>query len=153
MKASDIMKREIVTVSNETVGEALDLMKEMKIRQLPVVNEQGEVIGVLSPRKILSKSLPRYITEGLLDDVSYAPDISSYLESFKGLTSKSVREVMDTEFVKVSPDTPTMEIATIFTRLSVDSVVVADDDNRLAGLISPVDVVFQLCEYAKAVSE
>lgn len=49
LTAGDIMNTEPVTVSdNDTVENALQLMRRMGIRRMPVVGAAGELIGVLS---------------------------------------------------------------------------------------------------------
>lgn len=45
----DIMTRNVVTVTKDTrVGEAAKLMGSKKINRLPVVNESGELIGIIT---------------------------------------------------------------------------------------------------------
>jgi CBS domain-containing protein len=54
MKASDIMTRELVTVTGErTLDECLMLMEQNGIFHLIVLNEKGEFLGMLSVKDIL----------------------------------------------------------------------------------------------------
>ncbi|MGB9830849.1 MAG: CBS domain-containing protein, partial [Fervidicoccus fontis] len=54
MKVWHLMTENPITVkANETIGDALSKMKEVNIRHLPVVNDEGKPIGIISMRDIL----------------------------------------------------------------------------------------------------
>ena len=49
LKASDLCSKPVLTISeNSRVEEAMELMKEYKIRRLVVVNDEDEVLGILT---------------------------------------------------------------------------------------------------------
>lgn len=57
MRIESIMRRQVITASpTTTIGEALQLLRENKIRHLPVV-EQERLVGILSDRD-LREALP-----------------------------------------------------------------------------------------------
>jgi len=54
----DVMTAEVMTVTDEATAEdASGLMLEGHLRHLPVVDEQGEVLGLLSMRQLLEERL------------------------------------------------------------------------------------------------
>ena len=56
MKAVDLMTRNVITIAaNATVGEAAKLMLENRISGMPVVNEAGEVVGLISEGDLLHR--------------------------------------------------------------------------------------------------
>ena len=58
MLAKDVMKTELVTIREETpVKEIAKLMVEHDISGLPVVNGQGEVLGVVSELDLMRKQI------------------------------------------------------------------------------------------------
>ncbi len=53
-KAEDIMcKKLIVAHPKDTIEEALDKMRSFKLRRLPVINENGELIGELTIKSLI----------------------------------------------------------------------------------------------------
>jgi manganese-dependent inorganic pyrophosphatase len=58
-RVSDVMVRDFVYIRPESsVGEALELMQQHRLRALPVVDEEGHFHGVLSENKLLGIFLP-----------------------------------------------------------------------------------------------
>ncbi len=50
---SEIMTKDLVVIGeNETIRDALRLMNRFKVRHLPVIDEKGRLIGILSLRDI-----------------------------------------------------------------------------------------------------
>ena len=59
MIARDLMTEAPATVGpTATVRKAVDILQTLDIRHLPVVNDDGELIGMLSDRDLRSLSLP-----------------------------------------------------------------------------------------------
>ncbi len=146
MKASDIMTRDVTTVRPGTsLGEACEILCRAGVRQVPVVDDSGKILGVLTARHILSLILPRYISEGQLKDVAFAPDLPLMYQRFENLSKKDVVEVME-ESVVIRDTISVLEVATIFAheRRHVEAIMVADGDGRLVGIIAPHDVVRML---------
>jgi acetoin utilization protein AcuB len=53
MRVIDIMTKEVITVNEKTsVTDALKLMKERKFRRLPVVDENGQTIGIVTQERL-----------------------------------------------------------------------------------------------------
>jgi CBS domain-containing protein len=68
-RIGDICSRELTTISpNDSVGEAVRLMRDKAIRRLPV-EESGKVVGVITLGDVAMDSDPR----SALADVSAAP--------------------------------------------------------------------------------
>jgi CBS-domain-containing membrane protein len=56
MKAVDVMVRDVVTVSpNTDVAEAVRLLGEHDVSALPVVDEDGAVVGIISEGDLLRR--------------------------------------------------------------------------------------------------
>lgn len=52
-KVSEYMTRKVITTSPETgLREAFFLMRDENIRHLPVVNDDGELVGIVSDREL-----------------------------------------------------------------------------------------------------
>jgi len=57
MKASDIMTRNIISVGRGTlIGEAIYLMLDNQVSGLPVLDDSGKVVGILTEGDLLRRS-------------------------------------------------------------------------------------------------
>jgi len=147
MIAANIMTTGVMTLRRGTdMLYALKLISEKRIRQVPVVEEDGRLVGVITPGRLM---------EALLAPSPSGETCASGLPEFIGkidsLADKSIDGVIDTGFISVKPDTKAMEIAAIFAngKKPVESILVLDDQERLLGIISPWDVFTRLWEYAR----
>jgi IMP dehydrogenase len=55
-KISDVMTRDVVTAhENVTIDKAIDIMYENKVERLPIVNDKGSLLGIISMQSILER--------------------------------------------------------------------------------------------------
>lgn len=118
--AADIMAKQLVTVQPETCSyDAIVLLLKHEISGMPVVDEQGKLVGILSERDCL-KTLVE----------------ARYHESPAAL----VRELMSTSVETVGPESDIFEIARFFLNNRYRRLPVVEGD-RLLGQISRRDVL------------
>ena len=126
MKAQDVMVRDVVTVKPETdVASAIKLLIEHDISALPVVDDDGTVIGMLSEADLVrrteigtEKHRPWWL-EALTPG-------SMLAEDFAKAHGLRVSEVMSPHVVSASQETPLAEI----TQVRVTVVNPATDKGR-----------------------
>ncbi len=105
MLVGERMSRPVITVHPETpMQEALNLMRNEKIRRLPVVDKSGRLVGIVTEKDLLHAS-PSSATSLSVWELNYL------------LSKITVDEVMTREVVTVTEDTPIEEAA----RLMVDN--------------------------------
>jgi len=57
LAVKDIMSTPLITIHNETLtNDAIMLMKSKNIARLPIINDAGEVIGIVSLRSLVGKA-------------------------------------------------------------------------------------------------
>lgn len=152
MTASNIMTTKVLTVPvTGTMYDAFSIVHGQRVRQLPVVDEHKRIVGVITPRSLMKAILPSYITEGLLSDVKFAPELPDFVKHIDQLEAKKVSDLLEKEFVAVSPETSVMEVAALMVnaKIHVESVLVVDDKRVLLGIISPWDVFKRLWDYSE----
>lgn len=152
MTAASIMTTDVLTIRDSgTMLDAFRLLREKNVRQIPVLDGQNRVIGVITPRALMKAILPRYVSEGLMADIKFAPELPDFVRNIDSLSLKKVADLMDRDFVAVLPETSTMEVAALLVNPEkhADSVVVVDDRNILLGIISPWDVFRRLWDYSE----
>lgn len=145
MIAANIMTIDVTTLRRGAdMRRALQLIVEKRVRQVPVVDEDGRLAGVITPEGLMEALLAR-------SPSGEAPGLPEFIGNIDSLAERGVDALLSAGFVSVRPDTKTTEIAAIFAdgRRPVESVMVVDDQERLLGIISPHDVFERLWEYAE----
>ena len=129
--AGDIMTKPVVTVEQEkTLPEAVDVMLSHHLKRLPVVDDNGVLVGMLS-RVDVFHTVTRERTDW--DALRLCNvDVSGV---------RYVRDIMRRDMHAVQPDTTVEEIIQIIDSSDIQRVVVVDKDDRLLGLISDSDLL------------
>ncbi len=140
MKAGDVMTRTVTTIQpTNTVAEALRRMLDGHISGLPVVDEKGHLVGIVTEGDFLRRvetgtdRHPKGWFAFLRDPGSQAED---YVQSH----AKSVADVMTREVQAVTEATPLEEVVTIMEKHKVKRVPVVHG-KHLIGLISRSDLL------------
>lgn len=142
IRASEVMCRKTVSVSpHETVQEALSLMEYNRVAALPVVDEQGKVVGMMTATDLID--LCRKMDDELhqlggLSELSRDWLINKFSIEGEG---RQVQEVMSSPVATVGPDTPLEIVVGELLRNQVHRLPVVDGESRLEGVISTTDVM------------
>ncbi len=133
MLVKDVMSREVQTVRrNDELALADALMKEARIRHLPVLDEDDQVCAVVSQRDLFRGALLRALGYG-----SRAEDSM--------LRQVPVKAAMSGELYTTTPDAPIAEAARVMMERKVGCLPVVDN-GRLAGIITESDFVRLVAE-------
>ncbi len=147
MIAANIMTTDVLTFTpNNTLLDAVRLAGKNAVRQIPVVDGENKVLGVITPGIVLKVLLAGSSPQ---DSAKGPNGPKGLLDYFEGLAAQTVEGLMDKGFLSVMPETRASEIAVLFadSKTPVDSILVVDDHKRLLGMISPPDVFKRLWEY------
>lgn len=127
MFIKDWMKTNLVTVEyDDTVLDALHLMREHKIRRLPVLR-RGKLVGIITEKDIKEFSPSR------------ASTLDIY-EMHNVLAKTEVKEAMTKDVITVSPDDPIERAALILRDMRFGGLPVVEKNGDLVGIITAVDV-------------
>ena len=134
MLVRDRMSSPAVTVTADTpFQDALSLMRERKFRRLPVVDERGHLIGIVSERDLLHAA-PSPATSLSVWEVNYL------------LWKLRIQDVMTESVITVSPETPIEDAAQIMTSRRIGGLPVVDEHGLVLGLITETDVFHAFTE-------
>ncbi len=148
LKAKDIMKRELITVSPETrITDAAKVLLDNHINGLPVVDENGNLVGIICQSDLVAqqKTLPLPSFFNLLDGLIPLVSPKSYEKEVRKIAAATVSEAMSTNPVTVSPETSLEEIATLMVTRGFHTLPVQEQTN-LVGIIGKEDVLRTLIE-------
>lgn len=119
-------KNPIVIEENASLSEAINLLKQHKIRRLPVLKKE-ELVGIISDRD-LKEASPSKVTSLDIWELHY-------------LMSKiKVRTVMTRNPITVSPDTTLERAAILMFDNKIGGLPVIDRDRKLVGILTEQDV-------------
>lgn len=150
--AEDIMEKRVITVAADSPLLAVyRLFVGEDISGAPVVDDTGDVVGVISARDLLR--IANETHDDAVMDLHYYEDSPSFrgeewmtdIEEFEDrLTQRSVSQVMTTGAISVHRDTPINEIADLLLKHRIHRVLVLDvenDEGPLVGIVSVFDMV------------
>ena len=127
MFVKDFMTRDLVTVSEDAkAGPALQLLREQGLRRAPVVDAAGDVVGLVSDRRLL-EALAVPVRRGQGQKGGEAPP------------SLVVRDIMARHVITIPPDMPMEEAGVLMATRRVGSLVVVDDGHAI-GIITETDM-------------
>ncbi len=140
MRAIDVMVRDVVSVRPDTdVAEAIKLLAEHDVSALPVLDDAGTVVGMLSEADLIhrveigtEKRRPWW-QEAVTGASTLAAD-------FAKSHGEKVGEVMTPGVISVSEETPLSEIATVLERNGIKRVPVVKD-GKLVGIVSRSNLI------------
>lgn len=133
LQVKDVMSREVHTVKrNDELAIADALMKQARVRHLPVLDEDGEVCAVVSQRDLFRGALLRALGYG-----SRAEDAM--------LRQVAVKEAMSTEIQTTAPDTPVADAARLMIERKIGCLPVIEN-GRLVGIVTETDFVRLIAE-------
>lgn len=140
MKAGDVMTTGAATVKpSASLAEAARLMIEHRISGLPVVDEGGKLVGIVSEGDFLRRM---------------GGDRVRRIEAFLGggldvgdLSNRRVEDIMSTDIVSADVETPLTEIVDAMERRNVKRVPIVDN-GRVVGIVSRANLLLALLRRA-----
>jgi len=133
MIVEEIMRTEVFSLTpNNTVGDAVKLMREKKIRHLPIVDEQMHVQGIVTDHDI-KVALPSCLLEEPTSDIYNSP----------------LEEIMVKNPIIAHPLDFVEEIAVLFYENKISCVPIVSG-GQLVGIITTTDVLYRYIELTGA---
>ena len=141
MKARDVMTLGVYTVKPTTsVKDVARLFMQRRISAVPVVDDQGKIIGIVSEGDLLHRSEistqrrhPWWLDLMVRDEVL---DAEEYIKAH----AQQVADIMTRNVITAEPDTPLQEIAEILAKYTIKRVPIVRD-GRLVGIVSRANLV------------
>ena len=121
----------VTTTPDMGVFEAFELMKNEGVQRLPVLDNDGNLVGIISEKNITSAAADRKVS----------------IVEFALLLSKiKVGDVMTKEVITVSIDDPVELAARKMSDNDISILPVVDNDGKLVGIVSRSDLFRLLLE-------
>ena len=138
MLVSDIMTRNPRTVSPDTkLQEVASIMCLYRIPALPVVDENGKLVGNISEMDLLKNLLPTM--EDIMAGDAHL-EIERMTQNYSASMPNLVRDMMIKNPISVSPDQHVLKATAKMTSHRFRRIPVTDGDGKLVGVMSLGDV-------------
>jgi CBS domain-containing membrane protein len=124
------MTSELITLfEQQTLPIADDIMKFRRIRHLPVVDDEGRLVGLITHRDVLRAQ------------VSYVSFVKNGQEGDRGAVDLDiqVKDVMSRDVWTVSPTTPAHEAGQLLADHAFSCLPVIEPGRRLVGILTDRD--------------
>lgn len=136
MIVKDVMSRDPITIDPEApIATAVAVMRERDVRHLPVVDDRGRLVGMITDRDLRGAVLAPAIAEFL--SAAGRRRLQSVLESIEALR---VRHVMTWRAVTTEPKASLAQAAAVMFEGGFGSLPVVED-GALVGIVTERDVL------------
>ncbi|MFA9269609.1 CBS domain-containing protein [Svornostia abyssi] len=145
MQVAEIMDRDAVTVAPGTpIQDVLALMKDNELPGLPVVNEAGRCVGIVTESDlVLSEEegdlhMPHHLD--IMGGTIWLESWKHFEERLEKAMAADVDEMMTADPVTVSPETSVKEAGRIIAEQGHNRLPVVEH-GRFVGLVTRLDVL------------
>ncbi|MDD4602040.1 MAG: CBS domain-containing protein [Negativicutes bacterium] len=143
MKAKEIMVEEVITVhKNDTIAEIAKILVDKAISGVPVVDDEGNLVGIVSEGDLLHKKttprIPNYVN--VLGAIIYYNGVEQYNADFKKLMAEQAGSIMTEKVISISEEMEIDEIAQLMLKHNIKRVPVVKN-NKIIGIISRRDLI------------
>jgi CBS domain-containing protein len=146
--AKDIMTREVITIAPETeIAQAAKLLLTNRINGVPVVNDTGELVGILCQSDLIiqQKNIPIPSLFTFLDGFIPLTPSKKLDEEVEKIAATKAGDAMTADPVTVGPDTGIEEIAALMVEKNYHTLPVVDGV-KLVGIVGKEDVLRTLID-------
>lgn len=139
LKAADVMTTDVVWVKEDTpVVEVAEIMEASRVSGLPVIGEDGKVVGVISEKDFL-------VEMGVDEGGNFMTLVVECLKTGQcnaaSGRAKKAADLMSRPAVTVGVETTLQEVTALFAQESINRVPVLDRRSKLAGIVTREDIL------------
>ena len=140
---SDVMTEDVILATPEmSLNEAIKILAERRISGLPVVDEAGKLLGIISETDLMWQETgptpPPYIM--LLDSVIFLENPARYEKEVHKALGATVGEVMTQNPITIKPTQSLTEAARLMHDKNVHRLPVVAD-GKVVGILTRGDIV------------
>ena len=144
VKAAYIMRTDFPRLHNtDTLSDAIDTFCLLGVNELPVVDADGDLVGIVTQDELIRICLPEYIT--WMEDLSPILNFQPFAEILRRESSLPVLEILlfSDRYATVEEENPAIQVAKVMMRRDVRQVYVLRE-RRLVGVISIQDFIYKV---------
>ena len=132
---SEIMTFELITVTeNISIGKISEMMVAASIEHMPVIDDNGKLIGILSDKDI-NRIVSPFVGHG---DATEKDKLTLEIKA-KTVMLKDLHTCSDTDEIK--------HCAELMLQHSVHCIPVVDSERRISGIVTSSDIILYSLNY------
>lgn len=146
MQVRDFMIREIITAKESTtVKELISILETHRIGGVPVVDDQGNLVGIVSDGDIVRFLSPHKDKIYLAYLVTYIEDAQKIEDVLREKMNTPIKEIMVKKHIKtLAPDEDFESAIRLISRHHFKKIPVVNGAGRVIGIISRGDIIHTL---------
>jgi len=138
IKLEEIMHPAISVTPDTSERAVLKVLLENNVPGVPVVDEEGILVGFVTDGHLLASALPEYLK--VMADVSFVSEAGDeWVDYFAGSAERPVSEVMSTEVSQIEIGKSEVVVAHKMVHDGVSSVVVTEG-GKVVGVVNRLDL-------------
>ncbi len=144
MYIKDIMTKEVITVNvNDTVEQCAKLLSKHDLSGLPVLDDQGNVVGIVTEGDIIRRASR---IEGIpvlevLGGIFYLESPKHFMDKLKKSMGTIASMIMTEDVITVGPDEKIEDAATLLVKEKIKRLPVVDKEGKLIGIVARRDIM------------
>ena len=124
---------------DDPLSAALDALSEEQRMEIPVLDENGILKGVISCGDIVRRAIPEYIM--MLENLTFLNQFEPFENLLKEERKLHVKDVMSIPKHTVTTDVPLFQLTVNIVKNSLPSLMVVDKHQKLCGVITYIELV------------
>jgi len=141
MKAKDIMTYPVITVTADTpLRDAVRLMLERRVSGLPVVDREGNLVGIVTEADLLLKETSPRPAAPVVDWIGRWLWLERWVSAHRKAEGRTVGEVMTHNVVTAEEDTTIHTLASMMMRFQVNRLPVVRG-RKVVGIVTRADIL------------
>lgn len=143
LTVADIMTRNVVTIKGTTtVREMAGLFDSMRFGTLPVVDDAGNLTGIVTASDLVEQDRPLHIPTviSLFDWIIPLEGESVLQRNLDKITAQTASELASTDVVTVSASDSVSNAAELMSSRKLHSLPVVEG-KKLVGMVSRIDII------------
>lgn len=126
----DIMTRDVITLNiDQSFCQVAEIFQEKNIRHLPVVNSQGEILGIISQHDLNRIASPR------------KDDHGGYLYDSSLLCKYILQQHLIKDTITLSPEDTLENAVELMARKKLGCIPIVGPEGKVVGITTPVDMM------------
>ena len=134
LNASNVMNSNPVTLDeSDTLANAIQAFCGDRVMDIPIVDSDGDLRGVIAIEDLLGQSLPQHLL--WMEDLSPIQNFEPFAELLRKDSETKVADFMHDKYVAIPPDMPAIQLAKIFLMQQVRQIQVVEG-RRFLGVVN-----------------
>ena len=144
LTAQDIMTRDVTTARKDmSVKELAQLLHDKKISGVPVVDDQDNLIGIVTENDLIDQTKKIHIPTvmALFDSFVFLENPDRLEKDLRKMSASTVGDICSSKIITAKIDTPVDELATTMSEKKVHTLPILDNEGNMMGVIGKSDII------------